>query len=84
MKTLEIETESGSVYHVTEEKHLWMKILPGDYVKEPLRSLFGRYYKWSGAEIGKPMTFMGRGLAAGLRLIETTPVKSVREIEEDN
>lgn len=82
-KTLEIQTESGSIYHVTEETHTWMKVLAGDYEQEPLRTLMGKFYKWSGVTIGEPMTFMGRGLVAGTRWISTTPVKSVRELKED-
>lgn len=63
---------------MTEELKLWMKVLSGNYEKEPLRSLFGRFYKWSGATIGESMTFMGT------RLINTSPVVSIREIEGDN
>lgn len=69
---------------MTEELKLWMKVLPGNYKKEPLRSLFGKFYKWSGATIGESMTFMGQGFEYGTRLINTSPVKSIREIEEDN
>lgn len=69
---------------MTEEVRLWMKVLPGNYEKEPLRSLFGRFYKWSGATVGESMTFMGNGFEMGTRLISTSPVKSIREIEGDN
>jgi hypothetical protein len=94
-KILEIQTESGSIYHVVEDRSEWMKVLPGDYEAEPLRTLTGTFYKWSGVIVGEPMWFMGRPLSdvvprqgvtrliVGPRIITTTPVMSIREILED-
>lgn len=84
MKILEVVTETGSVYHITPDLSTWAIVTRGELVGPfPLRTEMDKFNAWSGARVGEPMVFHSKGINFGSRLIQTSPVMKVTEIERD-
>lgn len=84
MRILVVTTETGSIYHITPELRIWAQIKQGELVGPiPLRTTMGKYEAWSGVRVGEPMVFQGEGLYVGTRLITTSLVTKVTEIDKE-
>jgi len=83
----ELETESGSVYTLNTEKQTWKKEkMPRYQGPWPLRTQSGVYRNISEIKIGFPILMTGKPLdkRATFRLIETTPIISIKELSDDS
>lgn len=79
---IRVETKSGSIYLLDKEAMTWHR----ENAKYSLRSVSGQLLEWPEIVVGAPMHLWGPPFVpeADLRLIYTTDVVNVSEVEPAN
>lgn len=73
-----VTTESGSIYIIGDG--FWMR-LHATEKSGPLRTDSGIFHDFDGFKVGSRLNLYGPGLKIGTRLISTSPIVSIQELD---